>query len=366
MRTSAERNNHQRGDPFIDFDRAKRTARGALHYSVVLPGGAMGLLTRDFDDATELAYERVSVFTGLSVATGAPPVRVMGRAAWVEANIDSLANLMGQIELPTALAGSANAFTRTSSGVELGLMFSWLSQRVLGQYDMLGEGQQAIYYLAPNIYGIERRNGFPSEEFRRWIALHEVTHHLQFAGVPWMRDHFLDLVGRAARLGSFDQKAMTVALSRAREALARGENPLAEGGVAAMLAGPELLTVMREAQAMMSLMEGHAEYVMSRVAPDLVPSADRFARVLDDRRRHASPVARLLQQALGFEAKLRQYREGHAFLDAVVAECGEPMLARLWERPENLPTSEEISTPARWTARMTGAAHGGSSARALS
>ena len=38
--------------------------------------------------------------------------------------------------------------------------------------------------------------GFPPEEFRLWLALHECTHRAQFTGVPWLRDHFLGLVNQ--------------------------------------------------------------------------------------------------------------------------------------------------------------------------
>ena len=75
-----------------------------------------------------------------------------------------------------------------------------MSTRVLGQYDQLiiedehPEDQDIVYYVGPNILALEKRFAFPPREFRLWLALHEVTHRMQFTGVPWMRAYFLSLV----------------------------------------------------------------------------------------------------------------------------------------------------------------------------
>ena len=53
----------------------------------------------------------------------------------------------------------------------------------------------AVYYVGPNVLGLEKRYAFRPRDFRLWIALHEVTHRAQFTGVPWLRDYFLELVG---------------------------------------------------------------------------------------------------------------------------------------------------------------------------
>jgi coenzyme F420 biosynthesis associated uncharacterized protein len=353
----------------IDFGLASRVTSRALRYSVVLPGGAMRLMTRDFSDATSLAYDRVSLETGLFSPIGAPRVMVVDRIGWAQANITSLDELLSQVMSTKSEAqGSMGLLGRATSATQLGLMFSWLSKRVLGQYDMVSAdpARNGVYYVAPNIYGIERRNGFSSKEFRLWIALHEVTHHLQFSGVSWMRAYFFDLVARATALGGMDTTAITEAMTRAKETLKRGENPLAEGGIPALLAGTQMIATLREAQALMSLLEGHAEYIMSKTAPDLIPQAEHFGYVLAERRKKGSPITKFVHQALGFEAKLRQYHEGHSFIDAVVEQKGATVLTELWHSRENLPSIEEIRDPARWVRRMDGRSREADDNRALS
>jgi uncharacterized protein (DUF2342 family) len=51
---------------------------------------------------------------------------------------------------------------------------------------------------------------------------------------------------------------------------------------------------------------------------------------------------------------MRQYAEGERFVESVEATGGPPLLARVWEGPEWLPTLEEIRDPALWVARAGG------------
>ena len=50
------------------------------------------------------------------------------------------------------------------------------------------------------------------------------------------------------------------------------------------------------------------------------------------------------------ELKLRQYRLGKAFCDAVAAEAGIEGLNRVWSAPEALPTADELEQPSGWLA----------------
>jgi uncharacterized protein (DUF2342 family) len=50
--------------------------------------------------------------------------------------------------------------------------------------------------------------------------------------------------------------------------------------------------------------------------------------------------------------KRQQYERGKRFFDAVADERGLEGAAAVWERPETLPTSEEIDDPALWLRRV--------------
>ncbi|HTW97519.1 MAG TPA: zinc-dependent metalloprotease, partial [Acidimicrobiales bacterium] len=244
------------------------------------------------------------------------------------------------------------------AGLEVGLLLSWMSGRVLGQYDLLfAEGADegdVVYFVGENIVALEREHRFPPDQFRLWIAIHEVTHRMQFTGVPWMRDYFLGLVERGVQASPPDARALLESLRRAAGELRAGRNPLADGGVVGLLATSEQLATLREAQALMSLLEGHGDVVMGRAAGPQVPEASRFAATLQRRREGARGMAKVVQQVIGIESKLRQYAEGEAFVDAVLAAGGDELVARLWEGPEMLPSIEEIREPQRWLDRVLG------------
>jgi uncharacterized protein (DUF2342 family) len=69
------------------------------------------------------------------------------------------------------------------------------------------------------------------------------------------------------------------------------------------------------------------------------------------RRRSRSAPERLLQKLLGMDMKMRQYEEGKAFCDAVVADRDIATLNRVWQGPEALPTTAELRNHAAWLAR---------------
>ena len=319
-------------------------------------------LVPDFTELTAEAEELVAEETGLRSLAGPARARVTDRAGWVDANLAAFRRLLHPLTERLGERLEANALsakvTRAVAGVEVGTLLGWMSTRVLGQYDLLiieEEGnaeQDFVYYVGPNVLALEKRYGFPPREFRLWLAIHEVTHRAQFPGVPWLRPHFLGLVDRTLGNVDPDPKRLVEGLRRAANELRAGRNPLDEGGVVALFATDEQREVLQEIGGMMSLLEGHGDVTMDRAARDRVPSADRFSRVLKQRRATASPVIRLVQQLIGLEAKMNQYAQGEAFIEAVEARGGPALLARAWEAPAHLPTLEEIRAPDRWIERI--------------
>ena len=136
------------------------------------------------------------------------------------------------------------------AGAELGAMLGWMSTRVLGQYDLLviedesPEDQDIVYYVAPNVLMLEQRYAFPPQEFRLWLALHEVTHRAQFTGVPWMREHFLGLVNSTMDSVDPDPKRFLAAAQRLLEHARLVVGPVQDGEVLerrALAVGAQLL-----------------------------------------------------------------------------------------------------------------------------
>ena len=149
-----------------------------------------------------------------------------------------------------------------------------------------------------------------------------------------------------------DPKRFVEAIKKAVEMVRHGRNPLDEG-LMALLATPEQACALDQVQGMMSLLEGHGDITMDRAGAGRVLSAERFGRVLRQRRQEAKGAVKLLQQAIGLDAKLRQYEAGERFIEAVEAAGGTSLLARVWEAPERLPSLDEVRHPADWVERIS-------------
>ncbi|MHB8438273.1 MAG: zinc-dependent metalloprotease [Acidimicrobiales bacterium] len=326
----------------------------------IVDPSAEARLRDDFARFTEEAEALVVATTGLSPRTGPPRGVVVDRADWARRNIESFRRLLDPAlaKLPAGkLPGPLAGVTSTLSGTQIGLVLGWMGTRVLGQYDLLivdddGHGD-LVYYVGPNIVGLERRHGFDPDQFRLWIALHEVTHRCQFTAVAWLRPYYLSLVDKVlSGLEPPDPQRLAQMVRRAAQAVRQGANPLEDSGIVGLVATPEQLEAIGRIQALMSLLEGHGDITMGRAGAERIPDAGRFGRVLHDRRSRASFPVRVLQQLLGIEAKLKQYALGERFIEGVEAEAGPEMLARVWQGEEMLPTMDEIRDPSRWIARV--------------
>ncbi|MCB1262089.1 MAG: zinc-dependent metalloprotease, partial [Acidimicrobiales bacterium] len=172
-----------------------------------------------------------------------------------------------------------------------------------------------------------------------------------FTGVPWMRQHFLGLVEQAVGAVDPDPKRLINALGRVTDSMRTGTNPL-EGGMMALVASDEQRVVLDRIGGLMSLLEGHGDVTMDRAGAGKIPAAERFGRVLKERRNAAQGLQRLFQQLIGLEAKIAQYEQGERFIEAVEREGGASLLAEAWVSPDHLPTLEEIRQPARWIDRV--------------
>jgi len=345
----------------VAWDLAQKVAVRVAGREPLAESYHLASLERDIAELTPEAEALVADVTGLPSLAGPARSRVTDRAGWISANVASFQRLLRPVLDKLAPRMGASPLAPVSSrvaGVQLGTMLGWMSTRVLGQYDLLliederPDEQDIVYFVGPNILALERRFGFPPREFRLWLALHEVTHRAQFTGVPWMRGHFLSLVESTLAGIDPDPKRFLEALRRSADQVRAGRNPLDDGGLVALLAGPEQYASLQRVSGLMSLLEGHGDVTMNRAGQGRVPSADRFHRTLHERRGSATGPAKVLQKLLGLEAKLKQYEQGEQFIEAVERAGGTALIDRVWEGPAMLPDLGEIRDPDRWISRV--------------
>ena len=347
----------------VDWQLARRVGVRAAGREPFAESYLAHSLQADFDEATAEAEELVAQTTGLRSASGPARARVTDRAGWVNANVGSFQRLLRPLteKLEGRTGRITGAVASRVAGAEVGVLLGWMSARVLGQYDMLvvddpdeaPDDQDVVYYVGSNVLALEKRFAFPPKEFRLWLALHEVTHRAQFTGVPWLREHYLGLVRQTMDTMDPDPKQLLDAVGRLLEELRKGKDALADGGLATIFANPQQRAVLDKVGGLMSLLEGHGDITMDRAGAGRVPSAERFARVLRERRANVNPGTKLLQRLIGLEAKINQYAQGEHFIEEVERLGGGPAaLEPVWRGASWLPTLAEIREPEEWLSRV--------------
>ena len=307
----------------------------------------------------DAAVEPVAAVTRLQAARQDNTV-VVDRPRWIDANIAGMESVVGPAlaQLGSRTEGSPAMATAGAklSAVQLGAALGWISGKVLGQYEAFtAPGQEPrLLLIAPNIVEAERAMEVPARDFRLWVCLHEEAHRVQFGAVPWLSEYFHAEVNTflaASDIATGDALRRMAAILQAVAKVVVG-NP--DASVVEAAQTPAQLEVFARLSALMSLLEGHAEWVMDAVGPELIPSLGQLRKSFDDRRNDHAAAESLLRRLMGLDAKLRQYTHGRAFVSGVVDRVGVEAFNRVWDSPANLPTMEEIAEPQAWVDRVLG------------
>ena len=344
----------------VDWSIARQVAR--------LAAGTVEPVGDDFE-LTALCEEmeqHVAGYTGLSLAAPVPPPEAVTRTEWSAVNLEALARLLdpvaerleARLTFAGPLAGALQTGAAATLAAEAGLVMGYVSQRVLGQYELSllgGDTPPRLLFVAQNLRKAVREMEVDREPFARWICAHELTHVFQFQGVGWLREYLSGMIrgylttvevriegGAAGGLPSWPGAAKLVEAWR-------------NGGLAALVQNEEQRALMDQMQAAMAVIEGYSEHVMDAIAPGAIPDHTRLRAAMDQRRRSRSAPERVIERLLGLNIKLKQYELGKRFCDAIAAKIGIEGLNRVWGSPEALPTAAELEHPAGWLERTKAA-----------
>jgi coenzyme F420 biosynthesis associated uncharacterized protein len=344
----------------VDWNLATKVAEGV---AALQPSGdpePFRALVRPADEAEAL----VSSYTGLKPAAGALPVaEAVDRKAWVEANLRSIKGVLDPAadkaaEKMGALGSVAGGAAGAVLAVEAGAISGFLAGRVMGQYEfpvLDPEAPARLLFVAPNLGHAATQLEAEPDQLLRWVALHEITHALQFGGVPWLRPHLSELVRELTASLSLDPGRLFSGVPGLDDLRSLVDTVRADG-LAAVVLGPERRAQMDGIQAFMAVLEGYAEHVMDAVGAEVIDDLPRLRAALERRRADRTGLLRLLERLIGMDMKLRQYELGKRFCDGVVERAGIAGLNRVWEQPDRLPTLAELDDPAGWLARVEKAA----------
>jgi coenzyme F420 biosynthesis associated uncharacterized protein len=344
---------------FVDWDLAAATAGTLSKSGPAVSYEEATQVVAELRELTDQAAGHVAAYTGLTSQIEVPPVRVVDRKDWAAVNIDGLKQVIGP--LVSRLSGDkqpspfADAIGSRVTGVQAGTILAYLSGRVLGQYEVFSGAPGQLLLIAPNIVEIERKINADSRDFRLWVCLHEVTHRTQFTAVPWMRGYFL---GEVQAFTDASQSGGEHILERLRRGVGTLSDSLRDpdsrASVIDIVQTPAQKAVLDRLTALMTLLEGHAEFVMDGVGPEVIPSVESIRSKFNQRRASGNPLEKAVRRLLGIEVKMRQYAEGHKFVHGVVERVGMTGFNKIFDSPLTLPRLDELGDPDAWVARVHG------------
>ena len=353
----------------VDWDTAVSTA---VRWARPGPQVSLAEARRTVAELRDLARtvaEPVQEVTGMISAEEVGRIAVVDRPGWIRANVDGFRIVLEPLveQLRNRAAGGDSRPSLISNvgskvtGIQAGLILAYLSSRVLGQYELFlppaGPDEQGsvgrLTLVAPNIVMVERELQVDPHDFRLWVCLHEETHRLQFTAVPWLRDYVQGQMTEFLLASDIDPGAILSRLRSAADAMAGAVRGSDGGGLMEAVVNPAQREIMDRLTAVMTLVEGHGDYVMDAVGPKVVPSVAVIRERFSARRGSSGRVEQTLRRLLGIDLKMKQYAEGSKFVRTVVDEAGMAAFNKVWTSPETLPTREELAQPSQWLDRVT-------------
>jgi coenzyme F420 biosynthesis associated uncharacterized protein len=319
----------------------------------------------------DAAAEPVRELTGLPGSPDDGRVAVVDRPGWIRANVDGFRVVFDPLMQRMAEGGNVpqpgSVITAVGSrvtGMQAGLILAYLAGRVLGQYELFlppdpdAPGTDApagrLTLVAPNIVMVERELDVNPHDFRRWVCLHEETHRTQFTSVPWLRPYVQQQMSDFLLASELDPASILERLRAAADAVAgavRGGD--GESLIEAMQT-PRQREILDKMTSVMTLVEGHGDYVMDAVGPAVVPSVAEIRAKFSARRGSGGRMEQAIRRILGIDLKMKQYEQGAHFVKGVVSEAGMATFNKVWTSPETLPTRDELANPHQWLERVGG------------
>jgi len=360
--------NQDRPEGMIDWTRSLRIAIN-MNKGETLTATERERLDRYYGDLVDRCIPIVTDYTGSELPSHKHRTFAFDRVDWIHANMVGFQRMFEPIQglnSPVSRKGTPgqvmNNANQSILSYEIGLLLGYLARRVLGQYDLALLGREPVetggklYYVEPNIRGVEAKLGLPKDDFRMWLALHETTHAFEFEAHPWVREHFNSLLERYMAYMKQDAEYLKQGVQGLKIFADRVRNRSeSQGSWIESLMNDDQRELFNEMQAMMCVVEGYSNHVMNAVGKTLLPNYDLISRKFEERQNQRTQSEQLFARITGLNVKMEQYRQGERFIDEIVAQRGHDVARKVWERAEFLPTMKEIRNPSHWITRVDGA-----------
>ncbi len=362
---SRQRYYAKHGPPaMIEWERVRKTAHRIVAESAV-DAGWHASWESYYRDMVARCYPLITAEMGRALPAPVDKIDAFTRTEWIDANIaqfeklfDVLENIYKSVQKPNSLGTAVmGEMSQGLLSTQMGALLGYLARRVLGQYDLSLLGKEEVsagrlYFVEPNIAGVQAELGLNADDFRLWIALHETTHAYEFEAYPWVREYFNSVLEEYFALLSDDLVQFGTGVNGLRGMVDRVRSNITTGdNWVESVMSPEQRALFSKLQALMSIIEGYSNYIMNAVGERLLPSYHMIKDRIEQRANNRSQIEKLFIKITGLALKMEQYRLGETFINEVVASRGIETANRIWEGPEFLPTLEELRNPQDWIAR---------------
>jgi putative hydrolase len=340
-------------------------------------------ISQSFGDAVRDAEVLLSGYTRLALEE---PMRieVVSRSWWINSTLDAWKWLLhrlaerftgelgkmggeagGMPELPgddpaggpgggNPMAAAMGQVGPLLLGLQAGQLLGGLSTDTLARYyfPIPRDDSDQLFFVLGNIDLVARDYGFDELAFRRWLATQEAARHLVMSSVPWLqryaRSVFTDLVDSIELdVGDLERRMMDLQ-TKGMEALSESS----PSDALPVIQSERHSRALGRVRAFTALFEGYGAHSADAVMPQVVEGAARIDEGMARHRSSPSEGQAALSSIIGVSFDRALENKGETFCAAVVKMRGLAALNKVWDAPDNLPSSEEIKDPFQWMERV--------------
>ncbi|WP_308663057.1 zinc-dependent metalloprotease [uncultured Actinobaculum sp.] len=266
------------------------------------PLGTARQMNADLIEGAQRAVRLVPRVAHLDVDLSGVALGAVSREGWLDEAAPGIERMFGDV-------------SELGSNPVIPVGFSFVARSILGQYEPYAK---RLTLVAPNIYAFEAEYDLNRRDVSLWVAAHELTHAAQFEAAPWLKEELRGFIGKVVNDGASD---------------------------------------LAPINALMSVLEGHAEYVMNELPSAELPTRRQLERAIAAKREaKAKKKGARLREATGIAQKARQYSQGKEFVRGAIEAAGVENFNHIWHSRENFPTPAELAAPEEWVRRVIGEA----------
>jgi putative hydrolase len=323
-------------------------------------------------EATKIANLWLDQATSLSALASEP--KVISREVWVQDALPLFQELAGPIaqrvasaltenlqqNLPSeleSLAAGAQGIMRSAGGalfaMQLGSALGKLSQEVItgGDIGLPFYAESRAAFLLQNLNQFITDNSLDEGQANIYLAVRELAHARLFRHSRWLRESVIAQLTNYANGISIDGDAMSELASSITPENAEALKEALESGALLSDRTDEQLAALSSIETLLALIEGWVE-VVTENSTKLLPDAGSLDEVLRRRRATSSPAQSTFATLVGLELKPRRTREAAAFWRTLTERLGIDRRDAIWDHPDLLPTSEDISNVEGYLERL--------------